>query len=310
MGGCRVNSITLLAFENHISIALSRAIAHPDMSTCACGTSKSTLTSGNGMMYRFLKSPGMESPAKSAFPRADDSCRKGSRAAGRISFFVFEAILVFLEPRAPTLRVCHVKGDLIAVAREAGVVQIDAEELQKGEVVLLQTGDIVPADLKLLEASDLEVDEFELRGEILPVPKHVYPETDSLLLRGSRVLGGHGSGIVTATGEDTEYGRILKQSSQHKECEAIRFGKTPHFIIPLFLVPVLLIRWKSHGDHAALIVIYAILALLLLLLQNGEWLKSTLMKYGRKRLFKRSIFLRYAEVLREIDGVDVFCFDK
>jgi P-type E1-E2 ATPase len=103
------------------------------------------------------------------------------------------------------------KADMAATVRE-GIFTIAADNLRMGDLVLIQTGDIVPADLKLLEALDLEADEFELTGEITPVSKCIEPEADVRVFQGSNVLRGHGKGVVIAAGEDTEYGRILKQS--------------------------------------------------------------------------------------------------
>jgi magnesium-transporting ATPase (P-type) len=86
--------------------------------------------------------------------------------------------------------------------------------VHEGDTVLLQAGDLVPADLELLEARGLEVDEWELTGEIPPVEKRA-DEGVAYLYRGSRITRGSGKGVVIATGEDTEYGKILKQPWEH-----------------------------------------------------------------------------------------------
>ena len=115
---------------------------------------------------------------------------------------------------------------MAAAVRKGMIVNLPADDLRAGDLVLIQTGDIVPADLKLLEAFDLEVDEFGLTGEIMPVPKCVGPETAARVFRGSIVLRGHGKGIVIATGDDTEYGNILKQSSRYIKDEKIQLLKS------------------------------------------------------------------------------------
>ena len=118
------------------------------------------------------------------------------------------------------------KGDMAAAVRKGMIVNLAADDLRVGDLILIQTGDIVPADLKLLEASELEVDEFGLAGEILPVPKCVGPETEVRVFQGSHVLRGHGKGVVIAAGEDTEYGKILKQSSRYIKDEKIQLLKS------------------------------------------------------------------------------------
>jgi Ca2+-transporting ATPase len=80
--------------------------------------------------------------------------------------------------------------------------------------------------LKLLEASDLEVDEFELTGDLMPVRKCVKPEAEVRVFQGSNVLRGNGKGVVIAAGGDTEYGRILKQSVRYDMGEKIHLLKS------------------------------------------------------------------------------------
>jgi Ca2+-transporting ATPase len=115
---------------------------------------------------------------------------------------------------------------MAAAVRKGMIVNIAADDLRVGDLVLIQTGDIVPADFKLLEASDLEVDEFGLTGEIMPVPKWVEQEADVRVFQGSNVLRGHGKGVVTAAGDDTEYGKILKQSTRYTKDEKIPLLKS------------------------------------------------------------------------------------
>jgi len=202
------------------------------------------------------------------------------------------------------------KGDMAAAVRKGMIVNIAADDLRVGDLVLIQTGDIVPADLKLLEAFHLELDEFGLAGEIMPVPKCVKPEAEVRVFQGSHVLRGHGKGVVTAAGEDTEYGKILKQSGRYSKDEKIQLIKKGHFVLLFLLVPALLIRLKYYDDHTLIYISYALLAFLLLLLQNDKLLKSLVLRRLQKKLFKRNIFLRHEGVLDDITKVDVFCFDK
>ncbi len=109
------------------------------------------------------------------------------------------------------------------VRRDGALRIVSAEELVPGDLVTLQTGDVVPADLRLTEAVQLQIDESMLTGESLPVDKHtrpldpeVAPPARSNLGRsGTLVTRGRGVGLVVATGSATEFGRIgvlLKQT--------------------------------------------------------------------------------------------------
>ncbi len=109
-------------------------------------------------------------------------------------------------------------GQAQATVRRDGVLaRIAADDLVPGDMVLVEGGDVVAADLRLLEASRLEVDESALTGESLPVgktveaiaePELVVAERRNLLFRGTAVTRGSAAGIVIATGAATELGRI------------------------------------------------------------------------------------------------------
>jgi P-type Ca2+ transporter type 2C len=103
------------------------------------------------------------------------------------------------------------------VRREAGVVRLDAAELVPGDVVVVQAGDRVPADARLLSANSLEVQESTLTGEAHPVGKSAEAQVaehaplgdrTTVLFMNTAVTRGRGEAVVTATGMDTETGRI------------------------------------------------------------------------------------------------------
>ena len=102
------------------------------------------------------------------------------------------------------------------VVRDGQEREIESRALVRGDLVLLDTGDRVPADLRLIEATGLRADESLLSGESVSVPKRVEPvasdavlvERTSMVWMGTNVTSGSGRGIVVATGESTEFGRI------------------------------------------------------------------------------------------------------
>jgi len=102
------------------------------------------------------------------------------------------------------------------VVREGHRLEVEAKSLVPGDVVFLQAGDKVPADLRLLDTKNLRVDEAVLTGESVPAEKAVQPVAEdaslgdrfSMAYSGTLVTFGRGLGIVVATGERTEVGRI------------------------------------------------------------------------------------------------------
>ncbi|CAG9538346.1 unnamed protein product [Cercopithifilaria johnstoni] len=103
--------------------------------------------------------------------------------------------------------------------RDGHEMQFLARELVPGDIVLLNIGDRIPADLRLFEAHDLQVDESSFTGELEPRHKYVrllttdsgtFDHIDNVVYMGTLVRGGHGKGIVIGTGSHTRFGEVFK----------------------------------------------------------------------------------------------------
>jgi magnesium-transporting ATPase (P-type) len=134
------------------------------------------------------------------------------------------------------------------VRREGKDETIEAEELVPGDIVLLESGDRVPADLRLLQAKNLEVDESFLTGESVAVSKAVEPveadapisERASLIYAGSTVTSGRGVGVVIATATQTEMGLIADTVAEAETAK-----------------PPLVIRMEQFARNIGIIVVFA-----------------------------------------------------
>src|SRR5512138_1262264 len=116
------------------------------------------------------------------------------------------------------------------VLRDGMEVKVPAKDLVPGDVILLHTGDRVPADARLLEAINLQVEEAALTGESIPVEKHVHVLIDedlpvgdrkNMVYAGTAVTYGRGRALVVATGMHTEFGKIAQL------LQTIESGRTP-----------------------------------------------------------------------------------
>lgn len=103
------------------------------------------------------------------------------------------------------------------VLRDGKRTKVKAEELVPGDIVILETGDIIPADMRLLDSRNLQIDESSLTGESVAVEKDAEAQYDKEVGIGDRsnsafsssiVTYGHGEGVITTTGHDTEIGHI------------------------------------------------------------------------------------------------------
>ena len=121
-----------------------------------------------------------------------------------------------------------------SLVKRAGVTApVDVTELVPGDIVLLRAGDLVPADLRLLEARELECDQAVLTGEAMPKTKVADAETDpdagvlglrSAVYMGTTVRGGSGLGVVIAIGPATEFGKIALRLGDRQPETAFQRG--------------------------------------------------------------------------------------
>lgn len=103
----------------------------------------------------------------------------------------------------------------VMVLRDKETKEIDSEQLVPGDIVFVNEGDKVPADLKILENYSLITDESILTGESVTIEKNL--ENNNLLFSGTTVVGGRGKAIVVNTGMNTEFGKIINLISEDKQ---------------------------------------------------------------------------------------------
>lgn len=109
---------------------------------------------------------------------------------------------------------------LVDVIRDGESLRINAEDLVPGDIIILDEGEKIPADARLITVNSFRVDESQLTGESLPIQKNtdsiaegkeVY-EQSNMVFQGSFVVGGHAVAVITATGNNTEFGRLAALS--------------------------------------------------------------------------------------------------
>src|SRR5262249_56971074 len=132
---------------------------------------------------------------------------------------VLNALLGFIQEGKAEKALDSIRNMLSAEARtmrSAETRMIPAEQLVPGDVVLLEAGDRIPADLRLVEAKNLRTEEAALTGESVPAEKTIDPvpanatvgDREGMAFSGTMVVSGRASGVVVGTGNGTELGRI------------------------------------------------------------------------------------------------------
>lgn len=210
------------------------------------------------------------------------------------------------------------------VRRDGEVLSLAAEQLVPGDVVLLDAGDRVPADLRLLEARDLRIEEAALTGESLPVDKHIAPvaalaslgDRRCMAYSGTLVSAGSGCGVVVATGENTELGRISHMLGAVTALQTPLLADMSRFARYLTLIIValagltfafgVLLRGYSASEMLMASVGLAVAAI-------PEGLPAVLtiiLALGVQRMARRRAIIRRLPAVESLGAVTVICTDK
>ncbi|NKE35342.1 cation-translocating P-type ATPase [Natronococcus sp. JC468] len=210
-----------------------------------------------------------------------------------------------------------------AVRRDGEIREIDAIAVVPGDVVVLRGGDVVPADGRLLEATDLEVDEAALTGESAPVSKSSDPvesgtpiaERTSMVYKGTNVTRGKGVAVVTETGMKTKVGEIARELAATEETrtplqdELDDLGRTLGIgvlVLSAFVAPLLLLRGTDAVQAALTAVSLAVAAV-----PEGLPAVVTLaLALGVRQLAEENALVRRLPAIEALGAVDVVCTDK
>ncbi|MBR9787463.1 MAG: cation-transporting P-type ATPase [Vibrionaceae bacterium] len=210
------------------------------------------------------------------------------------------------------------------VLRDSRQIKINAEELVVGDVVILQSGDRVPADLRLFRSKGLQVAEAVLTGESMTIEKTTLPvSSDSeladrycMVYSGTMVTHGQGSGVVVATGINTELGKISSLVSRVKPATTPLLKQIAQF--SRWLTAGILIIAVATFTYGLLIQGYPITDMFLAAVSLAvaaipEGLPAIMtitLAIGVERMAKRNAIIRRLPAVETLGAVTVICTDK
>ncbi|HOG19769.1 MAG TPA: HAD-IC family P-type ATPase, partial [Salinivirgaceae bacterium] len=210
------------------------------------------------------------------------------------------------------------------VLRDGSVSEIVSTEIVPGDIVVLDTGDIIPADMRLLETFNLKIQESALTGESVPVEKNSETIKSSEVPLGDRhnmafstsiVTYGRGKGVVVGTGMNTEVGKIahMLQSTQQTETPMSKrleqLGKVLGYValaicLLIFVVGIL------YGNNWLEMFMMAV-SLAVAAIPEGLQIVSTIvLAFGVQRLVKLNAIVRTLPSVETLGSTTVICSDK
>jgi calcium-translocating P-type ATPase len=211
-----------------------------------------------------------------------------------------------------------------AVLRDGRRVTVDGATLVPGDIVLLEAGDKVPADLRVIEARGLAAQEAILTGESVPVEKATAPvaadaplgDRRSMLWSGTLITQGTARGVVTATGPATEIGRIggllagVEQLTTPLVAQMDHFARWLSFLI--LLVAALLLGWGYFVGHMPFADLFmTVVAIAVSAIPEGLPAVMTItLAIGVQAMARRNAIVRRLPAIESIGSVSVICTDK
>ena len=203
-------------------------------------------------------------------------------------------------------------------------VEVPARELVPGDVVLLRAGDRIPADVRLLEAINLQIEEAALTGESVAVEKHAdpLPELDlavgdrrNLAFAGTAATYGRGRAVVVETGMGTEFGKIAKM------LQSVEAGRTPlqenldrvgHTLarIAAVVVAIIVVLGLFRGQPFVEMLIFGIALAVAVVPEALPAVVTISLAIGVQRMVKRHALVRRLAAVETLGSTSIICSDK
>ena len=211
-----------------------------------------------------------------------------------------------------------------SVLRDGHVEHIKGEDIVVGDVVILEAGDVVPADMRLFELNTVKIEESALTGESVPVDKDLeIPSGDevgigdrtNMAFSSTNVTYGRAVGVVTSTGMNTEVGKIAHMLANTEE------GKTPLqenqdalgkwlTIMILVIAVVIFVVGMLRGNEWTHMLLTAIAIAVAAIPEGLPAISTIILALGTQKMAQRHALVRKLPAVETLGGVEIICSDK
>lgn len=218
----------------------------------------------------------------------------------------------------------NLAAPITKVLRDGAISEIHTRELVPGDIVILETGAIIPADLRLTEAVNLKIQEASLTGESVPVDKIVASIPGEDVALGDRlnmafstgmVTYGRGSGIVVETGMKTEVGKIADMLQKAEETEtpmSRRLAQLGKFLgtAALIICAVIFLVGVLYGNSIINMFMTAVSLAVAAIPEGLPAVSTIVLAIGVQRMVKRNAIIRTLPSVETLGSATVICSDK
>ena len=209
------------------------------------------------------------------------------------------------------------------VLRSGKSVLVSADQLVPGDILLLQEGDLVTADARLLNAENLRIDESVLTGESFevekstsPLPRDTMPaDRTNMVFNGTLVNGGFGKAVITGTGESTQMGRIQQSAAHEKKVRTPLEKKLSRLSgiliwLTLSLAVIIGLLGVVQGRDLVLMIKTGI-ALAVAAIPEGLPIVATIaLAHGMLKLARKNVLIKKLEAVQSLGEMGILCTDK
>ncbi len=212
------------------------------------------------------------------------------------------------------------------VKRDGKAIKVDTREIVPGDIVLLKSGDLVPADLRLCQTDALQVDESVLTGESVPVYKREkkidenikeYHLAKNMVFNGTSILSGSGVGVVVAIGNKSAIGRIVGLTKGFvKESEFAKgLGGFSKFILRLVAITMIIvfainILIKRGATDTVDLLIFSIALAISVIPEALPVVSVFSLSKGAISLAKKEVVVKRLTAIEDLGGINILCTDK
>jgi magnesium-transporting ATPase (P-type) len=210
------------------------------------------------------------------------------------------------------------------VIRDGKRQTVPAEDLVPGDVVVLRSGDKVPADLRLVEVRELRIDEAMLTGESVPTEKSTdalaentgLGDRSCIAFSGTLVTTGRGTGVVVATGDDTELGKISEMVAQTHAittpliAQMNRFGHMLAVVIVFFAALTFAMGYFVGGGEPVELFLAAVALAVAAIPEGLPAIMTIVLAIGVQRMARRNAIIRRLPAVDTLGALTVICSDK